>query len=151
MLGSTHCKLGDPFNYFELVFYTFFLISIPALSFLVMGCDCQALRLQQYASVVAPATAVTEPTSRYQAQDTSLQVDQFFRHRFRLISATLNKYNWATVCRDIYCAFRSFFPPPLFQIHFFPPTNKFAAGGAIFFEIIAQKDSFLRPIPPLLM
>ena len=43
-------------------------------------------------------------------------------------------------------------PPPSFEIQFFPPTNKFAAGrqrgGGIFFEFIAQKDAFLRPFSP---
>ena len=36
-------------------------------------------------------------------------------------------------------------PPRSFKIQFFPPTNKFAAGGAKF---IAKKDAFLRPFPP---
>ena len=45
---------------------------------------------------------------------------------------------------------------------FFPPTNKFTAGGAggrvgrkthprFFFEFIAQKDAFLSHFPPFLM
>ena len=37
-------------------------------------------------------------------------------------------------------------PPPAFEIHIFSPTNKFAAG-----EFIAQKDAFLRPLPPFLV
>ena len=48
----------------------------------------------------------------------------------------------------ILCNSIIFRPPPLFWDHFFPPTNKFAAGGAKF---MTQKDAFLRPFPPFLM
>ena len=43
------------------------------------------------------------------------------------------------------------FPPPSFEF-FFPPTNKFAAGGAKrkFLEFMTPKDAFLRPFPPFL-
>ena len=39
----------------------------------------------------------------------------------------------------IYIVHSDHFPPSSFEIQFFSPTNKFAAGGAKF---IAQKDAF---------
>ena len=69
------------------------------------------------------------------------------------------KIGHLTVLRGtgIYIVHSDHFPPPSFEINFFPPTNKFEAGGrgcrggsedlpANFFEFIAQKDAFLRPL-----
>ena len=41
-------------------------------------------------------------------------------------------------------------PLPSFTIHFFPPRNKFAVGGANFLDFKTQKDAFLRPFPQFL-
>ena len=44
---------------------------------------------------------------------------------------------YSNLLRSIYCSLQ-LFPSPSFEIHFFPPTNKFAAGG----ELGTQKAIF---------
>ena len=51
----------------------------------------------------------------------------------------------------IYCAFRSS-PPPPYEIHFFPPTNKVSAsGGTKFFKDCKTKRCIFKTLNPFFM
>ena len=110
----------------------------------VKSCFCNSWMTRQAASWSVPRLA--EQHSINVSRFTSLQ-----QEGLNILISILDTDPYLSTETGIHIVHLDHFPLPSFEIQFFSPTNKFAAGGAKLVEFIAQKDAFLRPFSPFLM
>ena len=73
------------------------------------------------------------------------------RHVLLVASATIQIFSHLMLCPGVYIVQFDHFPPPSFEIIFFPPTNKFAAVGAKFFGVYDPKRCIFKAFSSVFM